>query len=150
MRRSVDYLSSLLNELRMLPNETDWVEFKVNNESPDEIGDYISALSNSAAYIGKMYAYMVWGIDDKSHEIVGTRFNPLSLKKGNEEFKSWVMRLLSPHIAFQFYELNFDEKNVVILEIQRASDRPIQFKNNEYIRIGSYKKQLKEYHEIER
>jgi hypothetical protein len=28
--RTVDYLTSLVNELRKLPKETEWVEFKVN------------------------------------------------------------------------------------------------------------------------
>lgn len=58
MSKTNDYLRSLLNELRSLPNETEWVEFKCNNESPDEIGSYISALSNSAALFNKTFAYM--------------------------------------------------------------------------------------------
>ena len=39
-------LKILLSELRSFPNETEWIEFKINNTS--EIGEYISALSNSA------------------------------------------------------------------------------------------------------
>jgi predicted HTH transcriptional regulator len=40
----------LILELLKLPKETEWVEFKHNNSKPDEIGEYISALSNSASY----------------------------------------------------------------------------------------------------
>ena len=47
--RSVEYLQSLVRELVKLPNETEWVEFKCNNKQPQMIGEYISALSNSAA-----------------------------------------------------------------------------------------------------
>ena len=46
---SLEYLVGLLHELRQLPKETEWVEFKCNNANPEEIGEYISALANSAA-----------------------------------------------------------------------------------------------------
>ncbi|MEO5360685.1 MAG: hypothetical protein H7843_09570 [Nitrospirota bacterium] len=39
----------LVDELRTLSGENEWVEFKVSNCKPDEIGQYISALSNSTA-----------------------------------------------------------------------------------------------------
>ena len=42
--RSTDYLVSILSELRKLPKETEWVEFKHNNDNPEEIGEYLSAL----------------------------------------------------------------------------------------------------------
>ena len=32
-------------------------------------------MANSAAIEGKKYAYFVWGISDKTHEIVGTGFD---------------------------------------------------------------------------
>jgi len=47
--RSKEYLKALLRELCALPAEAEWVEFKVNNEEPKQIGEYISAISNSAA-----------------------------------------------------------------------------------------------------
>ncbi len=43
--RSTDYFVTLVRELRTLPRETEWVEFKANNSNPVEIGEYISALS---------------------------------------------------------------------------------------------------------
>lgn len=46
---TAEYLASLIHELCKLPQETEWAEFKVNNSDPHEIGEYISALSNSAA-----------------------------------------------------------------------------------------------------
>lgn len=56
--RPGNYLLSVLSELRKLPNETEWVEFKHNNDKPDEIGEYISALSNSAALLGKINGWL--------------------------------------------------------------------------------------------
>ena len=52
--RTTEYLKSLVNELRKLPSEIEWVEFKCNNKDPQMIGEYISALSNSAALCGKL------------------------------------------------------------------------------------------------
>ena len=40
------YYLSLIDELRKLPTETEWVEFKANNFAPNEIGEYLSTLSN--------------------------------------------------------------------------------------------------------
>ena len=55
-QRSDDYLGGLIRELCKLPTETEWVEFKENNSDPQEIGEYISALANSAALEGKAHA----------------------------------------------------------------------------------------------
>jgi len=134
----------------VLTAETEWTEFKHNNKDPREIGEYISALSNGAALHGKSHGYMVWGLDDETHEIVGTNFNPRTEKIGNEELESWLLRLLSPRIMFVFHEVDTDKGKVVILEIERASGKPVQFHGVEYIRIGSYKKNLKEYPDKER
>ena len=64
-------LHNLVRGLVSLPNETEWLEFKHNNDTPQEIGEYISALSNSAALHGRPRAYILWGIDDVTHRIIG-------------------------------------------------------------------------------
>ncbi len=71
----MENLDKLVNELRKHPTETQWIELKHNNYEPNMIGKDISALSNSAAIHEKSYAYMLWGIDDTTHEIVGTDYN---------------------------------------------------------------------------
>ena len=147
---SPEYLTSLLHELRQLPKETGWVEFKCNVANPKEIGEYISALANSAALADKTNAYLVWGIEDSSHDVVGTTFRPRQAKKGNEELENWLIRLLSPRIHFRFFEFEADSKHVSMIEIPRAAHQPVQFKGVEYIRIGSYKKKLKDHAERER
>lgn len=99
-----EYLIGLVNELRKLPHETEWAEFKVNNYDPQKIGEYISALSNAAALNGKAFGYLVWGgIEDGTQAIVGTTFSPRMAKVGNEELENWLLRLLSPpRINFRF------------------------------------------------
>ena len=57
-----EYLGGLVSELRKLPTETGWVEFKENNSNPEEIGEYLSALSNTAALQDKTNAYVVWAL----------------------------------------------------------------------------------------
>ena len=84
--RSVEYLQSLVRELAKLPDETEWVEFKCNNKQPQMIGEYISALSNSAALCERPKAYLVWGVDDATHKIVGTEFQYRKMKK---EMRNW-------------------------------------------------------------
>lgn len=146
-----EYLRGLLKELLALPRETEWVEYKHNNDNPQEIGEYISALSNSAALCGKAFAYLVWGISDDTHEVLGTTFKPTTCKKGNEELENWLLRLLSPRIEFSFFEFQSENGSaIVLLEISRAIKHPVQFQGHEYVRIGSYKKSLKEFPEKER
>ena len=148
--RSTDYIKSLVNEIIKLPNETEWIEFKHNNEDPQMIGEYISALSNSAALNGKTNGYIIWGVDDTTHEILGTTFTPSSAKKGGEALENWILRLLEPKIDFKFYEIEIDEKSIVLLEIAPAYRHPVTFSGTEYIRLGSHKKKLKELAEKER
>ena len=148
--RGEDYLHSLVRELCKLSDETEWVEFKLSTRDAEETGEYVSALANSAALAGKAFAYMLWGITDDDHQIVGTSFRPSTKKVGNEQFENWLLRLLKPRINFRFFEILIDEKPVVLLEIERAFRHPVQFKGKEFIRIGSYKKPLKDFPERER
>jgi predicted HTH transcriptional regulator len=149
-KRSETYLINLVDELRKLPKETEWVEFKRNKAIPHEIGEYLSALANSAALSGRASAYLVWGIDDVTHEVTGTEFDPHQVKIGNEELENWLLRLLTPQIPLNFYSLFSADKRIVVLELAAAASQPIQFQGVEFIRIGSYKKKLKDFPESAR
>jgi ATP-dependent DNA helicase RecG len=48
---------ALIDDLRALPAETSWVEFKANNTDPEMIGKRCSALANSARIDGHDLAY---------------------------------------------------------------------------------------------
>jgi predicted HTH transcriptional regulator len=52
---------------------------------------------------------------------------------------------LSPRIEFSFEVVSIEGKNVVVLEIDRAYRHPVRFKQNAWIRVGSYKKKLKDF-----
>jgi ATP-dependent DNA helicase RecG len=148
--RSADYLKGLVHELCKLHRETEWVEFKENNSDPHKIGEYISALANAAALEERPFAYVVWGVRDTDHQIIGTDFDPSSAKIGNEELESWLLRLLEPRLHFHFYTVRIDQHRVVLLEIARAQRQPARFDGAEFIRVGSYKKKLLSFPEKER
>lgn len=68
------YIGVIQNILKY-NKEEEWFEFKENWFDAQGIGEYISALSNAAAICKKDFAYLIWGINDKTHEITGTTFN---------------------------------------------------------------------------
>ena len=149
-QQSQEQLISLLRELCKLSKETEWVEFKHNNADPKMVGEYISALANSAALLGKQSAYLVWGVADETHALLGTDFNPSATKHKQQELESWLLQKVVPKIHFQFFEFEVENKSFVILEVIAASHTPVQFDGVEYIRIGSYKKKLKDHSAKER
>jgi len=137
-------LRALLDELLALGRETEWVEFKHNQDDPDEIGEYVSCLANSACLHVKPEGYLIWGIENSSLQPVGTIFKPFLAKIGNEELENWLSTQLSPGIEFRWYEVLYRGFTLVVMVIPAASHTPIQFKGTEYIRVGSYKKKLKD------
>ena len=141
----MENLYKLVNELRKLPNETPWLEFKHDNYQPDMIGKNISALANSAAMYEKNCAYMLWGIDNDTHEIVGTAYNLQTLKKGNQELENWLRSLLSSNADFEFHTVSMNNKDVGVLIIYKAANQTVMFEKVDYIRVGSYTKNLKDY-----
>ena len=150
MAMSTEELNILLKSLRALPHETEWVEFKHNDAEPEEIGEYISALSNSAALLGKDAGYIVWGIEDATHRVLGTCFKPHQRKVSGQELESWLTQNLTPRIHFRMHEFESEGLPVVLFEICPTNHTPVRFKDTEFIRVGSYKKKLKEFSEKER
>ncbi|WP_419165173.1 RNA-binding domain-containing protein [Candidatus Palauibacter sp.] len=70
------------------------MKFKKNYAQPEQVGEYISALANSAALHDRPHGYVLWGVRNGTHELVGTRFVPGSTKKGNELLEPWLARSL--------------------------------------------------------
>lgn len=144
-------LRQLIDTLRAEPRESEWLEFKCNNDQPKLIGEYLSALSNSACLSNRPYGYLVYGIDDKTHEVVGTRLKPHEAKgKGNEGLEPWLARLLSPRMDFQIFEYDYEGKAVVVFKIDATVNTPVKFSGLAFIRIGEHKKSLADHREKER
>lgn len=140
----------LVLELVKNPTESECIEFKENNCDPDQIGEYISALSNSAALHGASRGFMVWGVRDGSHQIVGTRFVPTTATRGAESLIPWLSRLLAPRIEFAFHTGTANGLPVVVLEVPAAEHMPVRFSGEEFIRVGSSKRKLRDFPEKER
>ena len=142
---TMENLDILVKELCKQPNESGWVEFKHNYWSPQMIGEDISALANSAVLADHSHAYMIWGVDDDTHEIVGTTVRLKREKKGNQELENWLRYLLSKNANFEFHEVDIDFKHVELIVITRAEGLPVTFEKVDYIRSGSYTKKLVEF-----
>lgn len=142
-------LADLVKDLLSYSFEKEWFEFKENMKSDYELGEYISALSNGAAYLGKEKGYLVWGIEDSTHKIVGTDFDPDCNTSHNEPLKHYLERLLSPHLKIDFEEGYIDSKKIVVLNIPAAKNIPTSWDGVRYIRVGSRKEKLSRFPERE-
>lgn len=131
-------IKHILEELSQFSKEREWFEYKENWFEPIALGEYISALSNAAALVGKEYGYFIWGIKDDTHQIVGTNFDQFQDYK-NEPYQNYLNRNLMPRLNFEFFEEIIDGKRVVVLRIPAAKDIPTAFNKVRYIRISSSK-----------
>ena len=131
-------------ELCQYKGEQEWFEFKENWFDADGIGEYISAISNASAFHFQPYGYFIWGVNDESHEIVGTKFNQYC-DHNKEPLQNYLARNLSPSVNFEFKEIEIRGRKVVVLLIPAAEEIPTSFKEKRYIRIGSAKVNIKNY-----
>ncbi len=138
-------LLDTLERLRSLPREAATVEFKSNLERSDEIGQYISALANAAVLEGHDRAWVVWGIEDGTHAVKGTTFDPFGRKEGNQALVMWLQQMTMPRADFTFHAVDHPQGKVVMLEIHPARSAPIAFQNIRYIRIDSHKTRLSDH-----
>ena len=76
------YYVDLVKALCRPGGETEWVEYKLNNADPEEIGQYISALANAAALNDQPFGYLFWGIEDGTGKLVGTNFDRVRVLYG--------------------------------------------------------------------
>ena len=141
---------TIIADIQASSKECEWVEMKENNAKPEEIGEYVSALANGAACMGQSKGYLVFGMADKNHAIVGTTYQPKQEKTGNQEIENWIATQLSPRIDFMIHEATVNEKRIVLFIIDSAGNTPVKFRGTAWIRVGSYKKKLAEHPERER
>ncbi|MYJ52128.1 MAG: transcriptional regulator [Gammaproteobacteria bacterium] len=144
-----DY-ATLIRALARAGGESEWVEFKLDFVNPKDIGQYISALANSAALNEQPFGYLIWGVEDGTGKLAGTNFDPHSAKKGNEPLENWLLRLLEPRINFSFHKIDVDGVRIVVAEIERARNIPVRFEGIDYIRVGSVTRPLRQAPERER
>ncbi len=144
-----EQLSVLLRKLVSISKENEWIEFKTNNTNPEEIGKWISALSNTALLENQEYGFLVFGVSD-DRKIIGTKQFIKTLTKGKEELEHWLIQRFSPKLDIKFYDFFEGELKVSIVKIPAAISQPLRFHHEAYIRIGSITRNLKEFPEKER
>lgn len=136
-------LITLVDRLRALPTETEWVEFKRHHVAPDDLGEYLSALANEAALRREARGYLVVGIDDATHAVVGTSFDPYDTKaKGNQDLLPWLSANLAPNPGFEPHIVDHPKGRVVVLAVGPARGQPVTFQGAAWVRSGSSKMPL--------
>ena len=138
---------ALIDDLRKMPAETTWLEFKKNNADPQIIGRLISALSNAARLADEPFAYVVWGVRNADHAAVGTTFEPSEQKQKGQPLEFWLSQRLQPSIAFSFESLDYQDARLVLLRIPATSGAPVEFDRTAYVRIGSATPRLSDHPE---
>jgi ATP-dependent DNA helicase RecG len=141
-------LTALLDRLCAEPRETEWLEFKANRYEPQALGEYLSALANSACLQGRPRGYLAFGIEDGSHAVVGTTFDPQAEKgKGEQLLPLWLSLGLRPNVGFEIHPFTYQGERVVLFEVLPAFDRPVEFYGTAYVRDGTSKTELSKYPE---
>ena len=125
-------------------SENEIVEFKKaeNNFDIDELGKYFSALSNEANIRDRECGWIVFGVWDKKHQIVGTTFkdSEIALNK----LKNDMSQHTSDNLIFrEIVSIEIDGKRVLMFQVP-ASPRNIvmRWKGVAYGRDGESLKPL--------
>jgi len=144
-------LVALIDRLRALPTETEWCEFKRKRCAPQDLGEYLSALANAACLANQPRGYMVFGIDDGSHDVLGTRFDPYAAKgRGNQDLLPWLTSGLRPNTGIETHIVEHPDGRVVLFEVGPANGEPVKFYGAAHVRVGSSKTLLRNHPEKER
>ena len=144
----MDKYLDILENLLLLEDEYEWLDFKENWFNKDEIGEYISAVANGACLCGKEYGYIIWGVKDNSRDIVGTSIN-FDKDINHEPYKHYLARNLKPSIAFEVIEKEYQGKRIVMLQIPSSKSVQTKYKDVSYFRIGSSKEKINKFPEWE-
>jgi predicted HTH transcriptional regulator len=132
-------LQAKLDELCALPAETEGVEFKraENNFDMEKLGQYFSALSNEANLKGQPYGWLVFGVEDKTHKILGTSFR--THRPHLDALKQEVASQTTNRITFEeIHELTTPNGRMILFQIPAAvRGIPTAWKGHFYGRDGT-------------
>ena len=134
-----DEIERKLQELIILPSETEWVEFKEakSNFDFDDLGKYFSALSNEANLKGQPAGWLVFGVRNKRpRQVCGSQFRPH--RSSLDKLKQEITQLTNNRISFDdIHELAMPQGRVVMFQIRPAlRGMPTSWKGHFYGRDG--------------
>lgn len=131
-------LIQLLDELRALPVETEWLEFKEAKNDYDfsKLGKYFSAIANEANLKNRDYGWLIFGVEDKHRTIVGSQYRRDRAKL--ESLKEEVANHTTGQLTFlEIFEVDVTGQRVVMLQIPAAPQGiPIAWQGFYYGRDG--------------
>ncbi|MDR1447635.1 MAG: putative DNA binding domain-containing protein [Candidatus Ancillula sp.] len=142
-------LLEIVNGFRANKTELEHVEFKHNWHSEEELALDIVAISNTLIRRSINRGYIIFGIDDKTHSIVGTDFHYQQKKIKGTEIELCVQVNIHPKPNIEFTSIKVDGKWLTVIIISPQSEI-MEYQNFEYIRIGTNTKKLKEFPSIRR
>ena len=136
-RGPIGNVADVIHRCLSYDDEMNWFEYKKGSavSGIDEIGEYISALSNGAALSGEPYGYLIWGVHNETHELTGTDFE-YTKDIDHEPFEHRLYRKVTPAICCHFDEEVVNGRRMVLLTIPAARVVPTSYKDECYIRIG--------------
>jgi ATP-dependent DNA helicase RecG len=111
-------LSQLIALAKEEGSELEWLEFKDSHCHHDSIGQYFSALSNSAALARRTFGYLVFGVEDHTFALIGTKFNLRRERRGNEELELWLNKQLTPRVDVSVKRFPCENATFVIFQVQ--------------------------------
>lgn len=130
-------LARLLNEL-IAAWESEVVEFKQAGDDydSDKIGRYFSAMSNEANLRGLDRAWLIFGVNNKTRNVVGSNYREAPERL--QSTKQQIAASTEPSITFRnIHTLNHSQGRVVLFEIPVAPrGMPIAWKGHYYARAG--------------
>lgn len=135
MIKTYKELCDILNQLLKNP-ENECVEFKraENDFDIDKLGKYFSAISNEATLKNKQYGWIVFGIDDKTHEFTNTRYR---YDNNFNTVKKQIADNTTDNVTFiEIYNLEIDNKRIIMFQVPAASGTPVNWKGFAYGRNG--------------
>ena len=105
--------------------ESQSLEFKESFGLKEEIGETVSAFSNSDG------GTVIVGVSDDGG-VPGVDIGKNTL----EELANYIKRNTDPQIFPSVKILERGEKNVVLVEVEESAEKPVFFKNHAYTRVG--------------
>lgn len=133
---NIDQNYHLLTSLLAHPVETEWLELKAarKNFSEDDFGKYVTALANGAALANEPFGYLVLGVDDKTHAIVGSLV--LSSEKLKNEAKLSLYNYAKPQVQVEFLDVETESGKIVRIVKVAQPTTAISWKGHYYGRSG--------------
>ena len=134
---TIEDIRNKFEELRST-SENETVEFKEAKENFDlnTLGKYFSALSNEANLQGVRCGWLVFGVHDKTRNVIGTSYR--NDPKKLQSLKHEIAQKTTGNLTFSnVFEIEVEGKRVLLFEIPAAPQGvPIAFDGHFYGRDG--------------